>query len=248
MSSTRMLRYCAALIVMVVAGCTPQFVNGWDYRNGPDPEMPYATRVKPHLNNQIEIMDAFRHNVVASGIRNDDPDIWYYTAIEGFNFVDSECDQYMSELYALDHARDRFKSAVDSTGLLVNAIMATDPSTKVAMSIVTQAFGLTSKYVDTFANSYLYSGHSSTVHHVVEELQAAYRAKISPSAVTSAPEAYHSIRGYLELCLPPTIEAKIEGALSASKATTSAPTEDGSKSSKASAAPLVMLTARPASE
>ena len=45
----------------------------------------------------------------------------------------------------------------------------TDPSTKVAMSIVTQAFGLTSKYVDTFANSYLYSGHSSTVHHVVEE-------------------------------------------------------------------------------
>ncbi len=238
--------FALVLFGSATCGCTPQFVNGWSYRNGPDPVMPYESRVKPHLANQTRIMDAFRHNVVANGISNDDSKIWYYTAIEGFNFVDSECDQYMGELYALDHSRDRFKSAVDSTGLLVNAIMATDPSSKVAMAIVTQAFGLTSKYIDTFANSYLYSGHSSTVHHVVEELQAAYRAKVSPSAITSAPEAYHSIRGYLELCLPPTIEAKIEEALSASKATTSPTTKD--KSANAAAAPLVMLTARPASE
>ena len=204
--------------------------------------MPYAA-VKPHLDNQVQIMNAFKSNVIGYGGAQPESKIWYYTALEGYNFVDGECDQYMDELYALDHGRDRFKSAVDSTGLLVNAIMATDPSSKVAMSIVAQAFGLASKYVDTFANSYLYSGHSSTVHHVVSEMQAAYRSKVVPSAITSEPEAYQSIRGYLELCLPPTIEAKIDEALSASKASTTPKEEDGNP--KPSSAPLVTLTAPP---
>lgn len=237
----------STLIVLVssICGCTPQVISGWSYRNGPDPSMPYETRVKPYVSNQAAIMDAFRTNVIRSGVSNDDSRIWYFTAIEGFNFIDAECDQYMGELYALDHARDRFKSGVDSTGLLVNAIMATDPSSKVAMAIVTQAFGLASKYVDTFANSYLYSGHSSTVHHVVEEMQAAYRSEVTAAAITSGPEAYHSIRGYLELCLPPTIEAKIDGALSASKATTKTRRKN---TKNPAAAPLVTLSAAPATQ
>ena len=62
-------------------------------------------------------MNAFRSNVAGYGVHPTESEIWYYTAFEGFNFVDAECDQYMDELYALDHGRDRFKSAVDSTGL-----------------------------------------------------------------------------------------------------------------------------------
>ncbi|WP_143748317.1 hypothetical protein [Mesorhizobium carmichaelinearum] len=240
--SLRLLRAFALVSILpMVGGCLPQSVKGWPYRNGPDPVMPYAA-VKPHLDNQVRIMNAFESNVIRYGGDQSGSKIWYYTALEGYNFVDGECDQYMDELYALDHGRDRFKSAVDSTGLLVNAIMATDPSSKVAMSIVAQAFGLASKYVDTFANSYLYSGHSSTVHHVVSEMQAAYRSKVVPSAITSEPEAYQSIRGYLELCLPPTIEAKIDEALSASKASTPPKGSDTGKAA-AAAAPLVTLTA-----
>lgn len=230
------------LPVIFASSCIPQAVIGWDYRNGPNPEMPYAKRVEPHLSNQARIMNAFLDSAVKGGAPTPGKGIWYYAAVEGFNFVDAECDQYMGELYALDHARDRFKSAVDSTGLLVNAIMATDPSSKVAMAIVTQAFGLTSKYVDTFANSYLYSGHSSTVHHVVEAMQAEYRRNVIPSNITTSPEAYHSIRGYLELCLPPIIEAKIDSALQASKATASPPKKDDPNKA-AGVSPTVTLTA-----
>ena len=208
-----------AFFVFFTSACTPHAIEGWDYRNGPDPGLPYTERVEPHLKNQNKIMKAFLDSAVNGDGYGGGKSTWYYAALEGFNFVDAECDQYLDELYALDHARDRFKSAVDSTGLLVNAIMATDPSSKVAMAIVTQAFGLTSKYVDTFANSYLYSGNSSTVKHVVDTMQDEYRRKVAPSAITSSAEAYHSIRGYLELCLPPTIEAKIDSALQASTAT-----------------------------
>jgi len=155
-------------------------------------------------------MNAFKSNVMGYGVIQPESKIWYYTALEGFNFVDGECDQYMEELYALDHGRDRFKSAVDSTGLLVNAIMATDPSS------------------------------------VVSQMQAAYRSRVVPSAITSEPEAYQSIRGYLALCLPPTIEAKIDEALSASKASTPPKEEDAN--TKPAAAPLVTLTAPQAAE
>ena len=86
MPARMMLRYCAVLIAMVVAGCTPQFVNGWDYRNGPDPEMPYAKRVKPHLKNQIEIMDGLQAQCRRQRHKNDDRDIWYYAAIERLQF------------------------------------------------------------------------------------------------------------------------------------------------------------------
>lgn len=230
------------LSAFFASACTPQAVEGWAYRNGPDPTMPYEKRVAPHLSNQAKIMNAFRDSAIArGGAPTSGKGIWYYAALEGYNFIDAECDQYMGELYALDHARDRFKSAVDSTGLLVNAIMATDPSSKVAMAIVAQAFGLTSKYVDTFANSYLYAGNSSTIKHVVDTMQDEYRRKVDPSAITSGPEAYHSIRGYLELCLPPTIEAKIDSALQASTATAPAPDRD--VSGAAAISPSVTLNA-----
>lgn len=235
-----------ALFLILTSACTPHAIEGWDYRNGPNPGMPYKDRVKPHLKNENEIMNAFRESAVNGGGYGGGKSAWYYAAVEGFNFIDAECDQYLDELYALDHGRDRFKSAVDSTGLLVNAIMATDPSSKVAMAIVTQAFGLASKYVDTFANSYLYSGHSSTVKHVVDTMQDEYRRKVDPSAVTSSPEAYHSIRGYLELCLPPTIEAKIDSALQASTAT--AEPNKNEPNETAGAAPLISLRAGGAAE
>jgi hypothetical protein len=166
--------------------------------------------VKPTLANQKAVMTAFRDSVRDGGVV--ESRVWYYATIQGFNFVDTECAKYLDELYALDHGRERFKSAAESTGLLVNAILNAEPVSKVTMSIVAQAFGLVSKFSDTFADSYLFSKHSSTVHSVVEKMQAAYRDEVmgSPDAITSEPEAYMSIRGYLELCSPPTIEAKIE--------------------------------------
>jgi hypothetical protein len=169
-------------------------------------------------------MNAFLQNVQSRNVN--ESRVWYYATIQGFNFVDTECAKYLDELYALDHGRDRAKSAIDSTGLLVNAILAAEPVSTVTMAIVTQAFGLASKYSDTFANSYLFSGHSSTVHNVVEKMQVAYRTQVmsDPAAITSEPEAYLSIRNYLELCLPPTIEAKIEEKLAGVKATVETPT------------------------
>ena len=213
---TRLIRVTiVASIALLLQGCTDmEGIKGWQYRYGPDPLMPYAT-VEASLSNEQRIMDAF-----SSVARRKNPDYdWYDTTIVGFNFVDEQCDAYLRELYALDHERDRLKSAISSTGLVVNAILAATPTAKVAMAIVAQAFGLTSQYADTFTNSYLYSGHSSTVLHVVSELQSAYRKQTTAdkNLIATEPEAYQRIRGYLQLCMPPTIEAKIDDALAGSK-------------------------------
>ncbi|MFD2056255.1 hypothetical protein ACFSQT_25250 [Mesorhizobium calcicola] len=214
-------------------GCSGlEGANGWKYRYGPDPLMPYQT-VHTSLINEQDIMDAF----ATTASRKNADYTWYDTTIVGFNFIDEQCDAYLRELYALDHERDRLKSAISGTGLVVNAILAATPTAKVAMAIVAQAFGLTSQYADTFTNSYLYSGHSSTVLHVVSELQQAYRRQTiaDKALINTEPESYQRIRGYLQLCMPPTIEAKIDEALGESKGSSADTNKDSSAGAKAKA-------------
>jgi hypothetical protein len=135
----------------------------------------------------------------------------YLVTLAGFNFVDEQCDVYLHELFVIDQERDRIKKGIDSAGLITNAALAASPVSKVTMAVVTQAFGLSSEYADTVANTYLYGAHASTVFAVVNKLQSAYRdqADKDKALINSEPAAYARIRGYLQLCMPPTIESKI---------------------------------------
>ena len=79
------------------------------------------------------------------------------------------------------------------------------------MTVVAQAFGLASNMTDVVAGTYLYELPPATTKKFVSEMTHAYRdgVALEKSNITSAPAAYGYIRGYLDLCLPATIEGRL---------------------------------------
>ncbi len=207
-------RVLSSLCVAAVCGCASSPNNDpWTNRYGPDPALP-GTLVNASADNQVIVMQAL-YKVARDPQGGVSP---YNLTLAGFNFVDEQCDLYLHELFVIDQDRDKIKSAIDSAGLLTNAALAVSPASKLTMAVVTQAFGLSSQYTDTIANSYLYGVHPSTIFNIISKLQGAYRdqAEADMLKITSEPAAYARIRGYLQLCLPASIESKINETLSTS--------------------------------
>lgn len=203
---------------LAMAGCVAQ--DGWQYRYGPNHRMP-AGQVAEIVRNQAEVMSLLR----AQANSND----WYEVTLAGFNFVDEQCDAYLHELFVLDRTRNRLRSAITGTGTITQAILGVTPASKASIAIVAQAFGLASQLTDEFTNSYLFQSQSSNVVNIVGELQRQYRDQAGRDHAAIRPSmsaAYARIRGYLRLCLPPTIEAEVTKLLARATARPGAPSPE----------------------
>ena len=216
--------------IVCLTGC--EAAAGFNNRYGPDPAM--STKlVNASADHEDNIMARLKVSAKCPAGTEDSAGCNYATTIVGFNFVDEQCDAYLRELFALDKERDRLKNAIGGAGLLTNAILAVSPASKVTMAIATQAFGLSSSYVDVLADSYLYKKDAGVVLSVVASLQAQYRDNVHKAYmedkdtifVNNVPQSYSFVRGYLRLCMPPTIESKITEALAGA---TAAPPKAGS--------------------
>lgn len=214
----------SAFILLAAAGLSAcETAKGFGNRYGPDPAMPTGI-VAVSVDHQIDIMAKLKQAALCSSGFEDTAVCYYKITLVGFNFVDEQCDAYLHELFAIEKERDRAKNAITSAGVLTNAILAVSPASKVTMAIVAQAFGLSTSYVDVATDSYLYKTDVGLIMNVVSELQAQYRSSVlqiyhdDQAQLASMPQAYGFIRGYLRLCMPPTIESKITAALAQSVA------------------------------
>jgi hypothetical protein len=206
----------AFVAVSSLSGCAgTEATAGWGNRYGPNPALP-AEAITKSSDNQVRIMSAL-FEVAHDSNHHTTP---YLVTLAGFNFVDEQCDAYLHELFAIEHEHEVTKKGIDQVGLLSNAVLGAVPASKTTMAIVAQAFGLASQYTDTIANSYLLGAHTSTILGIVSKLQLAYRdqAALDKAKINSEPEAYFRIRGYLQLCMPPTIESKINETLTSATA------------------------------
>ena len=199
----------ACLSPWLLAGCSA--IEGWENRYGPDPTVP-VEKVKLSTDRQLEIMDQLYRT---TNCDTQDTECTYAITLAGFNFVDEQCDAYLHELFVLDKGRDRWKAGLQAADKMSNAVLATVTVTKTTMAIVAQSFGLSSQWLDIATDSYLYKTNPGTILHVVAELQRSYRDSTEKNKhlLISQPAIYSQIRGYLRLCMPPTIESKIENAL-----------------------------------
>jgi hypothetical protein len=209
----KLTRILAFLAPSLLAACSA--VDGWEYRYGPDPSVPLQ-KVKFSTAHQIDIMQQFdlAANCSVEG-RVGSPECAYAITLAGFNFIDEQCDAYLHELFVMDKGRDRWKAALQAADKMSNAVLATVSVSKTTMAIVAQSFGLSSQLLDVSTDSYLYKTNPGTILHIVAELQRSYRDSTEKNKhlLVSHPAIYSQIRGYLRLCLPPTIESKIENAL-----------------------------------
>jgi hypothetical protein len=198
---------------IILSGCSGmESAKGWNNRYGPETSIS-PDAVTNSVDAQLMFMAQFER---AAGLQPTP----YQVTLAGFNYVDEQCDAYLHELFALEVDLDRARKSVDGLGLLTNAVLGAVPASKASMAVVTQAFGLSSQYVDTLSKGYLLGARASTVLSTVEKMKAIYRdqASATQKQINSRPEVYSRIRGYLQLCMPQTIEAKMSETLASTTA------------------------------
>jgi hypothetical protein len=136
---------------------------------------------------------------------------WYRVVEAGFGIVDDECRVYFSELFAFDRDLRATRSTLNVFQQTANAILAATGASTLNMAVVAQAFSLGTSMTDVVAGTYLYRLPPAPTKVFVAEMMGAYEAESgrTRAAVTSSESAYRRIQGYLDLCLPVTIEANL---------------------------------------
>jgi hypothetical protein len=145
---------------------------------------------------------------------------WYDTTLAGFNFVDDQCSAYFDSLFRLDRNRRATVSGIGAFGQTTNAILAATDGSAMTIALVAQAFGLASSMTEIVAGSFLYQLPPATTRDFVSTAMRAYRNGVSQVSgeIDNAALSYGYIRGYLDLCLPVTIEGMLVDTISSTQA------------------------------
>ncbi|WP_156634181.1 hypothetical protein [Methylobacterium sp. Leaf113] len=182
--------------------------------------------LKPIIDaNSVQVASANTNLVVAALSRDagslpGEPIDYYLVALAGFNYVDDQCRQYFDELFFINRGREQAKSGLAAAAQTTAAVLGVTGASATSLAVVAQAFGFSISATDVIAGTYLYSLPPATTQGFVQKLQSAFRdgAAQRRAAINSAPAAYYVIQRYLELCLPPRIEAEITKQISAAGA------------------------------
>lgn len=220
----------AALLASgLVAGCSGLQAL-WEDRYGPSPILD-PVQVQLATAKQVDVLRAFAlgADLPWPPSLSTQSDYWYRVTLAGFNFVDDACTRYMEDLFGWERKRNRTKDILALAASSTAAILGATGAGTQSLVIVAQAFGFATGATTIFADSYLFKLHPSTIQSIVLKLQEAYRNAAADPArkaliVNGGPSvAYQYVRGYLTLCLPVTLEQKIDEYLQATSAGQNAP-------------------------
>jgi len=219
-------------VICATQGCS-EVTALWEDRYGPAP-VPSASAIQQATQRQLDVM---KELALGAGYLWPPPPpsraqeyYWYNLTLVGFNVIDEQCTQYMSDLYGWDRKRNRAKDILTLGASTAATVLGITNAGQKALVLTAQAFGFTSGAWTIFADSYLYKIDPATINSIVAKLQGQYRTVAADNKDTiklNGATAYQYLRGYLNLCLPVSIEYSVVEYLAAS-AGTQKPTGDGS--------------------
>jgi hypothetical protein len=204
------VRASVVAMAVVVAGCsslTPKLVS---------PTLDgkaVAATVREHQT----LMTALQADADVIGYSSAD---WYEVSLAGFNYVDDQCAVYFDSLFAFNRQTSAIKSGLSAFNQTAAAIMQITGTAEVTMGVIAQAFGLAGSMTDVVAGTFLYELPPANTRRFVEKTMAAYKNAASQhrQTINSRASAYSTMRGYLNLCLPVTIEGQLIDRISDTKA------------------------------
>ena len=232
----------------LVSGCITD-MDPLTGRYGPSP-IPVAATFESAVARQRSVVMAMARGAFPDEQPPRNRDDWYLVILAGFNVVDDSCISYIDDLWILERRKARNGALIAATGAAVAGIIAAggNPSAS-TLAILAQAFGLAAAFNIAISDSYLYTQNAATIKKLILKTTEAYRLDLAANftrgeldyPVASIPAAYHHIREYLSLCLPPTIQAQIEDLVTNAKA---APAPTGGGAGPQLVAPRVSTTGR----
>jgi hypothetical protein len=136
---------------------------------------------------------------------------WPLIVQAGLNDIDQRCDAYLSWLDQKKRENAAVLSEIGAIRVAVDAV--TNPKlapsvSPIGLAAIAAAFGLATSTLTNVSSLLLQVDHT-TVQSVVFVNRRDFREKLLPLAITNKPMVIHSLRSYLEICMPMTISANI---------------------------------------
>lgn len=205
-------------LVLLLSGCSLQTQDFKAARNGPpatieaDAAKEFAERRRNVL---VHIMDA-------SGLEWEPqtPAEWRRFGGSAFGLAREQCNTYMAAIRDVNIARQQATQEINRVGTATAAVLGIARAAGQAVSLTATAFGLAESTVDNLAGGLLYELPPRAVSDLVRRLRSAYEDEIfarGDSAWLDRPTSFRTIQGYVELCSPIVIEARVADAIVAAQ-------------------------------
>ncbi|MEN3149100.1 hypothetical protein ABCW43_17520 [Neorhizobium sp. IRAMC:178] len=198
------------LLPSLISGCvsSPETVTA---AYGPSPILQYS-EVRSSTYNYANVRNSL---VQRAGYSLTSAVDWYEVTRAGFDYVDEQCNAYLGALYRLRRDRDSTKAQLNAIGNSTTAILGFTEAAQKAILITAASFGLAAQLSDNASSSLLFAMDPSDVQMLVRNQADAYRAGAAAQRLNydSSNAAMEGVRGYLNLCLPVSIEAQVKAAL-----------------------------------
>jgi len=242
--------FVSSVGLALLCGCS--LIPGNELRYGPAQQVDVAD-VQAQMTRQNDVMKAFASAAGYGATKDEGPVLsitgdggWYGVTLVGYNYVDEQCDAYLRQLFVWEREKGRIKDGLVQADKLTGAILTASSVHGSTIQVIAQAFGFGSTMTTILADSYLYAVPLPTIFATEEKMRKAYRDAAARQAkqIDSRAAAYQSVRGYLSLCFPQTIEAKMIGAVNS--ASVSAASAAGSTTTDAAKATKPTKTVAPA--
>jgi hypothetical protein len=187
---------------LCLAGCN----GAVDLADGITPVL-HGPSVDAASSNRRLVLDGLRRDAGYGGVTPG----WYDVTLAGFNYVDDACSAYFDRLFKLNRRKDAIRSTLSVGGQTTSAILFATKASQLSMAVVAQAFGLGSSLTEIVSGTYLYQLPPATTKAFVGKISRAYREGVArqKAEIEGPAVAYGYVRGYLDLCLPATIEASL---------------------------------------
>jgi len=166
-----------------------------------------------YANDQNAVLSAISQNAGFGNRQPNGAEEWKAFVVAGFEYADSQCEDYMEALRRLEIARKRSTQQLGLFGGATAGILGIVGAASSAIAITAVAFGLATATIDNLANSLLYELKPSEVRDLVRRTRLAYEQELKPDNWQDRPSAFRTIRGYVALCLPTVIEANVTAAI-----------------------------------
>lgn len=128
----------------------------------------------------------------------------------GIAYVDLRCARYMDALFWLNRAKNSGNRQLGYLGSASAAILEILDASSALVALAPIGFKFLTETVDNVGKGLLYDISPAAVRSIVEEQQAAFKKAIANQTYTSKASALLVVQEYASLCLPASIEGKVE--------------------------------------
>jgi hypothetical protein len=138
---------------------------------------------------------------------------WTPVVDAGIGFVNQRCEAYLDAIFWFNRYKSTTANEISLLGAGTASALGIVQASARDIALVALAFGITAQTVEVLSSSILYKIDPAAVKSLVDASQAIYLQSIKDIRYTSRSKAVLAIQGYLNLCLPATLEAQVMAAV-----------------------------------